>query len=189
MRKTAVLISLIAAGTILIGCGSGNPSSGADSGEPVSSGSSPIDAGGQDAATEQPLSFSFQARNITIEMGGSASPVIGALGEPLSYFEAPSCAFDGIDKIYYFSGFELYTYPVGGDDFILSVNLTDDSVTTKEGVYLGMSYDDMLGAYGNDYVQNQGQYVYTRSDSTLSFLIEHGEIVVIIYNYTNAPVY
>ena len=120
-------------------------------------------------------------------MGAPVSPVIEALYEPLNYFEAPSCAFDGVDRIYYYRGFELYTYPVGETDFISSVNLTDDSVTTPEGVYLGMTFDQMTSVYGENYSQNFGQYTYTQDDSSLSFLIEDGVIVVITYNYTNLP--
>ena len=160
---------------------------------PDTAGSQPHDTNGQDSVSdndtdtskELPPEFLFQTGDITIRLGHKASPIIEALGEPLNYFEAPSCAFEGIDRIYYFKGFELFTFPVNGEDFILSINLTDDSVTTFEGIYLGMSLDRVVAAYGEDYTQNFGQYTYTRGDSTLSFLIENSEVVVIIYNYTN----
>ena len=191
MRKTAIFIIIVhmLTSAMLTGCGADEQAPDADMQDPGASGQSHIEAGEHGDTTEPPLSFSFEARNVAIVMGAPASPAIDALGEPLSYFEAPSCAFDGIDKIYYFPGFELYTYPVDGEDFILSVNLTDDNVTTKEGVYLGMSRENMLDAYGSDYILNHEQYIYTRGDSTLSFLIDNGEIAVIIYNYTNVPVY
>ena len=43
----------------------------------------------------------------------------------MSYFEAPSCAFDGIDKTYTYAGFELLTYPKDDKDYVSSVVLKD----------------------------------------------------------------
>ena len=44
--------------------------------------------------------FLFTYNGCTIAMNGAAAPVIAALGEPESYTEAASCAFDGLDKTY-----------------------------------------------------------------------------------------
>jgi len=196
MRKTSIIaitIILLLAASLPIGCGTPartpdlpppeTPGDGLPAGVPAS-----VGGDGEDAVTDTPSSFLFKAGGVAISMGEPAAPVVDALGEPQSCFEAPSCAFDGIDRIYYYSGFELYTYPVNGEDFVLSVNLTDDSVTTFEGIYLGMSYDNMLAAYGDDYAQSGEQYTYTRGDSTLSFLIDGDAIVVITYDFTNTPV-
>ena len=188
MRKTVMFIVMLFA-ALLVGCGETAPSESAAP-PPTSNGGSvlsPTAASPTGAAPALPDGFQFETAGVTIRMGENASPVVAALGEPLRLFEAPSCAFEGIDRIYYFSGFELFTFPVDGEDFILSLNFTDDSVTTCMGVYLGQSLDDVIAAYGEDFVQNYGQYTYTRGHSTLSFLIENDEIVVIIYNFTNAP--
>ena len=211
MKKTAVIILALAL-VLLAGCGTGesapdssaassgsalvsadvgNASSGAASGsgpnvtEPV--GEQPDAAIGQSMAAPAPTGYYFEAAGVAIEMGAPVAPVIEALYEPLNYFEAPSCAFDGVDRIYYYRGFELYTYPVDEVDFVSSVNLTDDSVTTPEGVYLGMTFDQMTGVYGENYSQSFGQYTYAQGDSCLSFLIEDGVIAVIAYNYANLP--
>ena len=54
------------------------------------------------------------------------------LGEPMHYFEAPSCAFEGMDKIYSYSGFEFTTYTKDNVDYIASIVFLDDTVTTRE---------------------------------------------------------
>ena len=213
MRKQLLILIAALAGvflvTLLAGCGSGSSPQGADDAPQTTSGQqsgagrtdgaglpstgaaaptpesteSGSGSGYQDNAAAQPAGFLFAVKGLTIQMGEAAAPVVGALGEPVNYFEAPSCAFDGIDRIYCYSGFELFTYPVDGEDFISSINLTDDSVATREGVYLGMSLRNMIDAYGEEYEQDFGQYTYTLDDSTLSFLIEDDTIVVITYKY------
>ena len=177
---TIVILVLIA---LLAGCGTGVPAP--DAAGPAS------DDGGQlleaPASPEPRRGFEFDSGGVTVRMGDAAADVVDSFGEPLNYFEAPSCAFDGIDRIYYYRGFEVYTFPVDGVDFISSVNLTDDSVETREGVYLGMSLDDMTAAYGDGFAQNLGQYTYTLGDSSLSFLVENGVLVSITYNYLDTP--
>lgn len=194
--KRTVIPALIVAISILAGCSPNPPPE--DTGEtPAETTATTQDTGARPSNTDAlgdpspepalPQAFQFLTRGLTIPMGASAAPIVEALGEPLNYFEAPSCAFDGIDRIYYYNGFELYTYPVGGEDFVLSVSLTDDSATTSEGVYLGMTYERMAEAYGEGYEQYLGQYTYNRAGSSLSFLIEDGKIALITYTYTDAP--
>lgn len=68
-------------------------------------------------------------------MNEKAAPILEKLGEPMEYFEAESCAFEGLDKIYTYSGFELHTYEMKGTDYVASVMFLDDSVSTKK-VYI-----------------------------------------------------
>ena len=49
----------------------------------------------------QEENFSFTYNGTKITLGAEAAPIIDALGEPRSYTEEPSCAFDGMDKTYY----------------------------------------------------------------------------------------
>ena len=43
----------------------------------------------------QEENFSFTYNGTKIMLGAEAAPIIDALGEPKSYTEEPSCAFDG----------------------------------------------------------------------------------------------
>ena len=125
--------------------------------------------------------FVFEYEGIQMYVNQEATEVLDALGEPVSYFEAASCAFEGLDKMYTYSSFELDTYPEGDTDYISCIYFLDDMVETPEGISLYMTQADMEAAYGTDYEEANGAYVYTKGNGQLSFIIENDEIVVIEY--------
>lgn len=175
MKKILLIILLI----LLTGCNNAaEPVSGTNAGEETPAGS---------IAEDEPKvnDYSFEYNGVAIHMGEPAVPVVEALGEPLSYFEAASCVFLGLDKIYSYNGFELYTFPKDEADYISSVSLKDDSVSTLKGICLGMKLEKVIEKYGDGYAQELGQYTYTMDKSALSFLIEDGEVTAITYNYLN----
>jgi len=131
--------------------------------------------------------FIFEVNDVDILMAAPALPIIEQLGEPLNYFEAPSCAFDGVDKSWFYQSFEVHAYPENDDDFILSVILLDDIYGTEKFVYIGMTYDDMVAAYGNGYEQYLEQFKYTLGGTSLSFIIAEDTIISIAYRYEDAP--
>jgi hypothetical protein len=118
-----------------------------------------------------------------IALSDDIGRVISEIGEPYNIFESPSCAFLGVDKKLYYEGFIIDTYPFEGNDFVLSIMLTDSSVMTPEGIRLGASFDNMVAAYGNDYENMLDLFSYTKNGSKLSFLFENDEIVDITYYY------
>ena len=131
--------------------------------------------------------YVFEYDGVAIRLGEKAEPVVEALGRPLKApFEAPSCAFDGIDRTHFYKGFEMYTYPVGGEDYVASILFTDDSVFTVEKIRLGMSLEDVFEAYGDSYTEETGLYTYTAGSTSVSFLIEAGAVSSVMYNYDNA---
>jgi hypothetical protein len=125
----------------------------------------------------------FQAYGQDIYVCSPAAPILAALPAPDDIFEAPSCAFDGVDITYFFKGFELTTYPYNGEEYVLSVMLTDDSVTTPGGVYLGGTLPDIERAYGTDYAQNGSQYIFTNGRGSLIFTLDGGHIIGIFYTF------
>lgn len=137
----------------------------------------------QDASesSETKEGFSFVYQDNTIPMNVDAAPIVEKLGEPVDYFEAASCAFQGLDKIFYYNGFELGTYPNGDKDYVSYVNLLDDSVTTDKGIYLGSTKGEVIAAYGNDYKVDGTSYVYLLGDSKLTFIIEDETVTQITY--------
>lgn len=169
MKKLAILLILIM--VILTACGGNDQSP--DNANDVKDNTS--------QNTSEADGFKFKYNGVTVPMNVDAKPVIDNLGESMDYFEAASCAFQGLDKIYYYSGFELSTYPQGEKDFISAVNLLDDTVATEEGIYLGSSMDDVIDAYGEDYSQENDFYTYTMDDSQLTFVIENDVVIGITY--------
>lgn len=119
--------------------------------------------------------------NYALEVNADMADILEVLGEPQSYFEAESCAFAGLDKTYTYAGFVITTRPEGDQDFVNSILLTDDSVTTQEGVYIGCTESDVTAAYGADGGDLMGMLTYTKGDSTINFIVEDGKVISIEY--------
>ena len=128
-----------------------------------------------------PTGFTFATQGVVIYMDQDMAQVLEQLGEPIGVFEAPSCAFDGIDRIFRFPGVQIHTYPSGELDLVHTISIRDDSVTTMEGIYLGSSWEDVLDAYGHDYKQDFSMFTFTLGLTTLSFFVEDGIVTGITY--------
>lgn len=129
----------------------------------------------------EPGGYVFEVDGITIAMHEEAGPILEELGEARGYFEAESCAFDGLDKTYTYHGFELCTYELDGKDYVASIFFLDDSVSTPEGVYLYSSLEDVISAYGDSYSTSFNLYIYELEDSQIRFLIENDHVDSIEY--------
>lgn len=125
--------------------------------------------------------YYFEYNGVDVEVDAAAAPITEALGEPIHYFEAQSCAFEGMDKVYTYSGFDLQTYTKNNNDYVFSISFLDDTVTTKEGIGLSATLEDVTKVYGNDYEISFNQYNYIEDNCKLSFIIEDDEVVSIEY--------
>ena len=137
----------------------------------------------QQAETAASKGYVFAASGVTVEVDADMAPILQALGEPASYFEAASCAFEGLDKIYTYNGFEIDTYPAQDKDLVSAVVLKDDSVTTAEGICIGDSLEKLLEAYGEG-TQENGMVVYTKDGMKLCFILQDDSIISIEYRST-----
>ena len=129
----------------------------------------------------QEENFSFTYNGTKITLGAEAAPIIDALGEPRSYTEEPSCAFEGMDKTYYYGSFYLSTYPLNGKDFVYSFWFADDSVATEEGIRIGSTKAEVEAIYGADYFNGANAYTQAQSNSKLTILLKDGIVSSILY--------
>ena len=127
-----------------------------------------------------PARYVFSTGELTISIDQDMAEVLDVLGEAQSYFEAASCAFEGLDKTYTYPGFQVITRPEGEKDYVNSILLTDDSVTTPEGLYIGSSKDDVTTAYGMG-EESSSAIMYTKGNVTLSFIFEADTVISIEY--------
>jgi hypothetical protein len=126
--------------------------------------------------------FALEVNGFLIEMDQDMSYVLDALGEPLGEFVAPSCAFDGEDRIFQYPSIQIHTYPVGDFDRVHTISLRDDNIRTSEGgIRLGASFEDVIAAYGDDYVQDFNIHRFTRGRTKLEFYIHDGVVLGITF--------
>ena len=188
--KRRLALTLAAAMLLLAGCGDSERVIGGDVVNVTTGGSQSGESReGQESPQADPApeeifkGYVFKVGDVTVEVDGDAAPVIEALGEPASYFEAASCAFEGLDKIYTYNGYEIDTYPAQERDLVAAVILKDDSVSTAEGICIGDSLEKLLEAYGEG-VQENGMLVYSRDGMKLCFILQEDSVVSIEYRST-----
>ena len=124
----------------------------------------------------------FIVNGTTISIDAEAAPILASLGKEQAYSESPSCAFEGMDKIYVYAGFRVQTYTQGGKDFIRAVELTDDSVATAEKIAIGATRDAVIGAYGEASSATDTALTYEGEGGVkLQFLLRDGAVTNIQY--------
>ena len=127
-RKAMAMAAAMIMAMALTACGGSGDGSSASSDAPA--------AGGD--------GYTFTSGSTVIAMNEDASAVVEELGEADDYFESESCAFEGLDKVYSYPGFQLNTYPVDDKDYVLSVVFMDDTVSTDEGISIGSTTVSLL---------------------------------------------
>lgn len=191
MRKKILAMAMAAGLMLLAGCGDSEKVIGGDVVNVTTGSRSEESAGTQEAAEAQapqtetapPKGYVFTVNNVTVEVDAEAAPVVEALGEPVSYFEAASCAFEGLDKIYTYNGFEIDTYPAQDKDLVSAVILKDDSIATAEGVCIGDSLEKLQEVYG-EAAQENGMLIYAKDGMKLCFIMQDDSIISIEYRST-----
>ena len=127
------------------------------------------------------LNYSFFVGETEIFPGDEADVILASLGEPKAYDESPSCAFEGLDKVYTYSGFEIQTYTEGGKDYIYMITLTNDMVETLEGISIGDAKSDVIAKYGDGYTSVGENIKYEANNCTLQFMFRDGKVSSIKY--------
>lgn len=173
MKKKILMAVLALSCVCMCACGS------SDSGN-NSSNNSNNEANSEKENTNEP-SYVFVYDGMELSVNEEIESVVAKLGEPVSYYEAASCAFEGLDKIYTYSSFQLDTYPQDGKDMLASIYFKDDLVETKEGISLYMTKDDMITAYGEAATVNDNEYIYEKGNGRLRFILKDDEIISIEY--------
>ncbi len=155
LRILAVLLAALTLALCLASCGGGNNSS---------------------------ESFVFKAPNGTkIAIGARHDDVIPKLGDYNSVNITDSCGgFSGKDRIYYYNGFRVYTTPSAKGDVVNMIELTDDSVSTPEGLTIGSTKDAVTKAMGKGTAVGDN-LSYERNDMKLVFIFRDGTVTNIQY--------
>lgn len=143
------------------------------------------------AVTEAPKpqgSFSaadtdFVCNGQRVSLNENMSSVLSKLGNAVNVSSAPSCHGEGEDKTYEYNGFTIYTYPSGGNDLVLEINVQSSAVPTSKGVKTGSSLNDVTAVYGNGYTTDGNYIIYSSGVKTLQFFMSGNTVSEIDYYY------
>ena len=177
MKKLICLILALVMVASFAACGGNNTSAGGETQNQNNSATGDANNAGQ---AED--GYVFHHNGTAVVMHANAAPILAALGEPKSSTEEASCAFAGLDKTYFYGSFYLQTYPQGDKDYVYGVWFADDSVSTDEGVYVGMAQADVEKAYGADSFNGKNAYIMTKGKTTLTVIIKDGVVSSIQYD-------
>ena len=126
--------------------------------------------------------YVFVVNNAEFIIGENPENSINKLDAKSELFEAKSCAMQGDDKVYTYSGFTLTVHSESekGQKKLMSILLTDDSVQTVEGIYIGKSREEVEKAYGEQ-KEKGSEYIYKKGVMELSFIFAKDKVVSIEY--------
>lgn len=127
----------------------------------------------------------FTANGTDIKLDQDINSVRDGIGEPINIVSAPSCFYEGDDKSFIYECFTITTYPDGNEDYIVSIEITSDSISTPKGAKIGMTLDEVTEIYGSGYIFVNNQYRYQIDNKFLYFYIENGYVSTIGYVYAN----
>ena len=182
MKKYIAFILCLCMVLTLAACGNGSETKPTDA-APVettpNNAEVPTDPAGQEDQQEE--DFVFVYNGVEIKLYAPAEPIVEALGEPKKYTESPSCAFNGLDKTYFYGSFYMDTYPVGDQDYVYGWWFVDDSVATEEGIYIGSTQAEVEAAYGADTFNGSNAYIISDEVGTLTVILEDGKVSSIQY--------
>ena len=125
--------------------------------------------------------YYFVAGGVEILPGIRAEEVLSQLGEFRSMQSTPSCAFDGEERVYHYSGFDLYTECEGGKEVISRVVLTSDTASTERGIRVGDSFHEVVRSYGRDYEKSGENIEYDGARCDIQFFFRNGVVTSIKY--------
>lgn len=126
--------------------------------------------------------YVFTVKNHAIRMHDLMPPIVTALGQPRGISETPSCAFQGMDRMYDYGSFVITTYTLNKEEKTLKVDLRDDTVETAEHVVIGSSAADVKAAYGDPVKTVNESMIYEKGNTRLTFILKDNTVSSIQYD-------
>lgn len=147
MKKTLCLILVLAFAVTLFGCGEKPEAPAAEASVATAvpnqhAAESPKPTVEPEETVVTEAGLFFRSGEVTLHLSDAIDEVVEALGEPNGgTFESPSCAYQGSDYYYYYDslGLELIANELSGSVCLTAITVIDDTVTTPEGLRIGMS--------------------------------------------------
>lgn len=138
-------------------------------------------------ATQNPGSSSYKFKSGTLEIYifQEFSQVKAVLGDPVNYYESPSCGYTGMDVFYQYKGFELTVNDIEGKKLITDIYIVDDTVSIPEGLKIGDGEDKINSLLGTNYEKDGKAYNFKDGNTLLQILVEDNVVKAIEYKPAN----
>ncbi len=120
----------------------------------------------------------FEADGVRFGIYDETETVLKALPPYRSTFAAQSCAFEGEDVVYFFTGYQITTNEIDGTSRITVITVTDDRIKTPQGLYIGMPEQDAISTFPALY---RADWNLLDGSALLSVTIADGVIAGIVY--------
>lgn len=124
--------------------------------------------------------YRFTLSGVELVPGAPFDP--SKLPEADFVFEQPSCAGEGVDKVYNYGTVEVVAFGDSQSAVIYSIYLLDPNTATTEGLHLGDAADQVTAIYGDGAVTEDGELLtYVKGDTHLIILLENDAVSSIEY--------
>ncbi len=166
MKKLVLLATVAALSIMLVACGG-------DGKEKVN----------ESAESNQTVTegFTWEADGVELSIDATKEETVDKITEEAEYFESPSCAYEGTDKIYSYNNYTVTFYEGDGEDGISLITLTSDLVSTAEGLSVGSTKEEVLAEYGEPAKDDKNLVVYEKGKTELRFILKDDEVVSVEY--------
>ena len=128
------------------------------------------------------VAYYVEYRGQKITMGAEADAVIAALGEYQSKKEIGDCGGLGAQVKYSYPSVDIYVLESKTDGNVIDeISFRDDSITTPEGVYIGMTLSEAKNALGEPTAQTDTKLEYEGERFVLVITLTDGKVNKIDY--------
>lgn len=131
--------------------------------------------------TTQEEPYYYEADGKKIYIGQEIDDAVAILGEDYEYFEAASCAVEGLDMFYYYHNLTLTANEIDGKKIITDIYFKNDAVATTEGIRINMEYAKVMDVYGSDYEMSGTMMEYIRGNTILCIDVRDKKVAAIEY--------
>ncbi len=123
----------------------------------------------------------FESNGFTFGIYDTMDDIIAGIGDPNGTFEAASCAYQGNDYFYYYSGFELMANDFDGVQRLTHITVIDDTVSTPQGITIGMAAIDFTASSISFTDEGNGKFTHQEGSCIMQVIIKNDKVSAIEY--------
>ena len=184
MKKTRIITAVIGtciAASLFAGCSSNGSSGETAQATRIEGGQTQISVEASVTAAQVPEGkYKFTFNGFDIVPGADAAPVLNFLGDPAEEpYQGASCAGQGLDTIYEYNGFTLFTHALNGEEYITGVEI-EDSLTDCGGLFVGDSISKAKDLYGAPKTEDDYGISYTDGATELDIITDGIDTIILI---------